>query len=53
MFGIKPDRQTYFILLSLSITLVLALNVVPVTYLIFTMQFTNPDTIQKKKNKNN
>ncbi|CAF0959121.1 unnamed protein product [Rotaria magnacalcarata] len=46
---IKPDRQTYFILLPFSITLVLALIVVPVIYLIFTMKFTNPDTKQKRR----
>ncbi|CAF2128065.1 unnamed protein product [Rotaria magnacalcarata] len=46
---IKPDRQTYFILLPFSITLVLTLIVVPVIYLIFTMKFTNPDTKQKRR----
>jgi hypothetical protein len=49
VFWERPDRSTYFILLSLSLLLVFAIILVPIIYLILIIEFTNPETKKNKK----
>jgi hypothetical protein len=49
VFWEKPNRQTYFILLSLSLILVFAVILVPIIYLVLIIEFTHPETKKDKK----
>ncbi|CAF0720108.1 unnamed protein product [Adineta steineri] len=48
VFWIRPNRQTYYILLVLCLILVFAIILVPIMYVILILKFTNSQT--KKKN---
>ncbi|UJR38163.1 hypothetical protein I4U23_030840 [Adineta vaga] len=49
VFWSRPNRQTYYILLTLSLILVFAIILVPIIYLLIIIKFTNSETKKDKK----
>ncbi|CAF1515332.1 unnamed protein product [Adineta ricciae] len=49
VFWSRPNRRTYYILLTLSLILVFTIILVPIIYLLLIIKFTNSETKKDKK----